>query len=188
MTDEASESLLCFKRAGADGILTYFALKLRSCSYQNHNAKLAKNTEFTHSLTMEQRKPIFDNMPLRLRMTRASSCAYIEGNIEQRLAVDLADHPHAHDQLAAAGFRRVENWVYKPVCQTCQACMPIRIDCLNFRAGRNLSRIFKSNQDLTRTISTKQVNQDHYILFQEYLTHRHEDGQMSAMNFKNFQI
>lgn len=135
---------------------------------------------------MEQRKPIFEHMPLRLRMTRASNCAYIEGNIEQRLAVDVTEHPEAHDQLAAAGFRRVENWVYKPVCQTCQACMPIRIDCINFRAGRNLSRIFKSNQDLTRSISTKQVNQDHYILFQEYLTHRHEDGQMAAMNFQEF--
>ena len=135
---------------------------------------------------MEQRKPIFEQMPLRLRMTRASNCAYIEGNIEQRLAVDVADHPHTHDQLASAGFRRVENWVYKPVCQHCQACMPIRIDCVNFRAGRNLSRIYKSNQDLTRSVTTKQVNQDHYILFQEYLTHRHEDGQMAAMNFQEF--
>lgn len=135
---------------------------------------------------MDQRKPSFDQKPLRMRMTRANPCAYIEGNIEQRLALDLTQDPSAHDKLAMAGFRRVENWAYKPVCQKCQACMPIRIDCRNFRSGRNLSRIYKSNQDLTRTINTTQVTQEHYILFQEYLTNRHEDGQMAAMSFQEF--
>lgn len=135
---------------------------------------------------MEQRKPQFDQKPLRMRMTRANACAYIDGNVEQRLALDLTENPEAHDKLAMAGFRRVENWAYKPVCQKCQACMPIRIDCEGFHSGRNLSRIYKSNQDLTRTISTKHVNQDHYILFQEYLTNRHEDGQMAAMSFQEF--
>ena len=135
---------------------------------------------------MEQRKPLFDQKPLRLRMTRANACAYIEGNVEQRLALDLTENPDAHDQLAMAGFRRVENWAYKPVCQKCQACMPIRIDCVNHRSGRNLSRIYKSNQDLRRSVSTKEVGEDHYILFQEYLTNRHEDGQMAAMSFQEF--
>ena len=135
---------------------------------------------------MEQRKPLFDHKPLRMRMTRANACAYIDGNVEQRLALDLTENPQAHDKLAMAGFRRVENWAYKPVCQKCQACMPIRIDCDSFISGRNLSRIYKSNQDLTRIVSTKQVNQDHYILFQEYLTNRHEDGQMAAMSFQEF--
>ena len=135
---------------------------------------------------MDQRKPTFEQQPLRMRMTRANPCAYIEGNVEQRLALDLTENPEAHDKLAMAGFRRVENWAYKPVCMSCQACMPIRIDCQNFRSGRNLSRIYKSNQDLTRSVSTKQVNQDHYILFQEYLTRRHEDGQMAAMSFTEF--
>jgi len=113
---------------------------------------------------MDQRKPTFEQQPLRMRMTRANPCAYIEGNVEQRLALDLTESPEAHDKLAMAGFRRVENWAYKPVCMSCQACMPIRIDCQNFRSGRNL----------------------HYILFQEYLTNRHEDGQMAAMGFQEF--
>ena len=135
---------------------------------------------------MDQSKAVFENHPLRLRMTRTHDCAYISGNREQRLALDLTDNPDIHDKLARAGFRRVENWAYRPVCQQCQACLPIRIDCKNFRAGRNLLRIHKSNQDLTRHLSTKQVTQDHYILFQEYLTHRHEDGQMAAMSFHEF--
>ncbi len=135
---------------------------------------------------MEQRKPLFDQKPLRMRMTRANPCAYIEGNVEQRLALDLKENPEAHDKLAMAGFRRVENWAYKPVCQKCQACMPIRIDCAQFKSGRNLSRIYKSNQDLRRSLSTSQVNDEHYILFQEYLTNRHEDGQMAAMSFQEF--
>ena len=135
---------------------------------------------------MEQRKPLFDQKPLRMRMTRANACAYIEGNVEQRLALDLTESPETHDKLALAGFRRVENWAYKPVCQKCQACMPIRIDCKNHQSGRNLLRIYKSNQDLTRHVSTNPVTQEHYILFQEYLMNRHEDGQMAAMSYQEF--
>ena len=135
---------------------------------------------------MDQSKPHFDRLPLRMRMTRSHECAYIEGNKEQRLALDLATQPDAHDQLAMAGFRRVENWAYKPVCMHCQACMPIRVDCKAFRAGKSLSRIYKSNQDLQRSLTKGRVGDEHYILFQEYLTHRHEDGQMAAMSFQEF--
>lgn len=135
---------------------------------------------------MDQSKPQFDQIPLRMRMTRSHDCAYIEGNQEQRLAIDLSEDPEAHDKLALAGFRRVENWAYKPVCHSCQACLPLRVNCTRFRSGRNLSRIHKSNQDLTRSITDGAVTSEHYILFQEYLTRRHEDGQMSAMSFHEF--
>ena len=135
---------------------------------------------------MEQSRNALSHFPLRMRMTRSHDCAYIDGLQEQRLALDLTENPALHDQLALAGFRRVENWAYKPVCHSCQACTPIRIICNQHRAGKNLSRIYKSNQDLTRHISSRQVTDEHYILFQEYLLQRHEDGHMAAMSFQEF--
>ena len=63
---------------------------------------------------MDQTSRIFPVLPLRLRVTRPQPCAYLAGQQEQRLAGDISARPEEHDSLAEAGFRRVENWVYKP--------------------------------------------------------------------------
>ena len=135
---------------------------------------------------MKQDGQIFNDLPLRLRLTRSHACAYLEGRQERRLAADITQHGGAHDQLAEAGFRRIENWVYRPACEACQACIPIRVNAKDFRMSRNLSRIWRTNQDLTRTPSSRLVGQSHYQLFLDYLNSRHQDGQMASMSFDEF--
>ena len=135
---------------------------------------------------MDQSSDIFLPTPLILRLTRTHECAYLPGKIEQRLAADISNHSEHHDKLARAGYRRVENWVYKPACKSCQACLPIRIDASRHQLSRNLQRIWRSNQDLQRVGTSKSVGEEHYKLFIEYLTQRHQDGQMAAMSFEEF--
>ena len=135
---------------------------------------------------MDQAKSIFNNLPLRLRVTRSQKCAYILDQTEQRLATDISEHPETHDRLAETGFRRVENWVYKPACPTCNACQPIRVKAEQFKPSRNIARIQATNRDLRRNLSTGRLGLDHYDVFQSYLGQRHEDGQMSSMSFDEF--
>lgn len=135
---------------------------------------------------MDQSADIFLPKPLNLRLTRSHECAYLPGRSEQRLAADISRHPDHHDQLAKAGYRRVENWVYKPACKGCQACIPIRIDAAGHQMSRNLRRISRSNQDLQRFGGNSNITEEHYQLFIDYLTRRHQDGQMAAMRFDEF--
>ena len=65
---------------------------------------------------MNQDKRILHLPPLQMRLSMRSDCPYISGRTEQRVAVDISENPSLHDELARAGFRRVENWAYKPVC------------------------------------------------------------------------
>ncbi len=115
-----------------------------------------------------------------------SNCPYIRGQTEQRIAVDISNDPQCHDGLAAAGFRRVENWVYRPACPQCNACLPWRVDVANFNPSRNMSRIIKKNRDLTRHIASPNPSDDHYRLFKTYVTSRHDDGQMAQMDKYDF--
>ena len=115
-----------------------------------------------------------------------SSCPYIKGQTEQRIAVDISNDPQCHDGLAAAGFRRVENWVYRPACPQCNACLPWRVDVANFMPSRNMSRIIKKNRDLTRHVASPIPSDDHYRLFKTYVTRRHDDGQMAQMDQLEF--
>ncbi|MGB2436991.1 MAG: hypothetical protein ACPH98_05425, partial [Candidatus Puniceispirillales bacterium] len=76
---------------------------------------------------MNNRNDITFTDPLVMRITRPSPCSYLTGRVEQRLAADISSQPDNHDDLAKAGFRRVENWVYRPICAHCNACKPLRI-------------------------------------------------------------
>ena len=135
---------------------------------------------------MDQTSRIFPVLPLRLRVTRQQPCAYLPDQQEQRLAGDISARPEEHDSLAEVGFRRVENWVYKPACQHCQACQPIRVVTSNFQLSRNQKRIMAKNRDLTRSVNDGTLSLEHYDIFQRYLGQRHEDWQMASMSFDEF--
>ena len=55
-----------------------------------------------------------------------------------------------------------------------------------FKPSRNIARIQAKNRDLRRNLSAGRLGLDHYDVFQSYLGHRHEDGQMSSMSFDEF--
>jgi len=135
---------------------------------------------------MDQDKRLHRSKPLAMRLSMRSACPYIAGKTEQRIAVDIDFQPSVHDSLARAGFRRVENWVYKPACPNCTACMAWRVDVRAFKPSRNMSRIKNLNLDLTRTIGEARPTDEHYRLFKAYVTSRHDDGQMARMDRDDF--
>ena len=137
-------------------------------------------------MSMDQDKRLHRKLPLAMRLSMKSNCPYIKGQTEQRIAVDISNDPQCHDGLAAAGFRRVENWVYRPACPQCNACLPWRVDVANFTPSRNMSRIIRNNRDLTRHIASPAPSDDHYRLFKTYVTSRHDEGQMSQMSQQDF--
>ncbi len=135
---------------------------------------------------MDQDKRLHRRIPLAMRLSMQSDCPYIEGQIEQRIAVDISNDPQCHDGLATAGFRRVENWVYRPACPQCNACLPWRVYVPGFTPSGNMIRIIKKNSDLKRRVAKPTPSDDHYRLFKTYVTSRHNDGQMAQMDQCDF--
>lgn len=136
---------------------------------------------------MDLRNKISIDIPLEFRITRPVDCPYIDGLMEQRLAADIDGYASHHNTLAKAGFRRVENWVYKPICSGCSACLPLRIPSGNLKSGtlqisRNQRRVINRNSDLVRRILPNHSRPEHYELFTNYLNSRHHDGQMADMD------
>lgn len=140
---------------------------------------------------MNNRNDISFTNPLVMRVTRPSPCSYLQGRVEQRLAADIATQPDSHDDLAKAGFRRVENWVYRPICAHCQACKPLRIPSGNPAAGKleltkSQRRVIRKNAHITRDLLHNRCFDEHYALFQRYLNSRHGDGQMADMDKNSY--
>ncbi|MGB4342100.1 MAG: arginyltransferase [Moraxellaceae bacterium] len=112
--------------------------------------------------------------------TTAHACSYLPGkqavtlfadpktNMDRRLYTDLSD----------LGFRRSGNYVYRPHCGSCQACVAIRIPVDRFEPNRQQLRVWKKNQDLNVLVCDARFREEHYELYEHYINARHYDGDM----------
>jgi hypothetical protein len=62
-------------------------------------------------------------------LTAPSPCPYLEGQSERKVFTHLVGEkaPEFNDLLTQGGFRRSQNIAYRPACETCRACVSVRI-------------------------------------------------------------
>lgn len=132
----------------------------------------------------------FNVQPLTyFNMSWAAPCPYLPGQTEQMIFTDLshAEEPHLlHDWLSRNGFRRSQGIAYKPNCQNCNACVPVRISLADFVMSRSLKRVTRRNRNLTVKALPARALGDHYALFRRYIRSRHGGGGMAHMGYNDF--
>lgn len=113
-------------------------------------------------------------------ITPEHTCSYLQDKQAITLFADphFSMNRHIYTQLADNGFRRSGEYLYKPYCNNCQACIPVRIPVRSFSMHRNQSRIWKQNQDLEVTCHSPVYKQSHFDLYRRYLHARHKGGGM----------
>ena len=62
-------------------------------------------------------------------LTAPSPCPYVDGQFERKVFTHLVGDkaPEMNDLLTQGGFRRSQNIAYRPACETCRACVSVRI-------------------------------------------------------------
>ena len=127
--------------------------------------------------------------PLRFfRTTPAMRCPYLPDRIEVKLLTELGG-PDAlvdHDRFTDAGFRRSHQFIYKPLCPSCQACVPVRIPVEDFAPSRAQRRNLRDNEAIFATVVPAAVTSEQFRLFAAYLHARHDDGDMADMGFEDY--
>lgn len=94
--------------------------------------------------------------------------------------------PELNDLLTQGGFRRSQNIAYRPACESCRACVSVRILAHEFQPTRNMRRVQKRNDDLIGTPVPAEPTNEQYSLFRTYLDARHQRGGMSDMTALDF--
>ncbi len=132
-------------------------------------------------------KPV--NIP-RFYVTSPSPCPYLAGREERKIFARLSgdDPSRLHDALADMGFRRSQNIAYRPACIGCNACTSARVPVADFNPGKNLTRISKRNRDLRLGFGGTTATIEQYHLLRRYLSIRHGDGGMAAMDAFDYQM
>jgi arginine-tRNA-protein transferase len=115
-------------------------------------------------------------------------CPYVQGRTERKVVTEITgpDADALHDRLSRAGFRRSHNIAYAPVCPSCSACVPIRIDTRVFEPDRGLRRVSRSNEGTEGFEVPARATAEQFSLFQRYQQARHGDGDMATMSFYDY--
>lgn len=132
----------------------------------------------------------FDPNRLQFYVTVPSPCPYLPDRLERKIftQLDPLSGPHLNDYLTHSGFRRSQNVIYRPACESCSACKSLRVHADKFAPTKNMRRILNRDSDLTREICEPFATQEQYALLQRYLQDRHPDGGMTEMDFARYEI
>ncbi len=121
-----------------------------------------------------------DLAAVKFFITPLHKCSYLP----RQDAITLFADPKAevnqnlYSDLSEMGFRRSGNYLYRPHCRQCAACIPVRIPCNAFSPSRKQKRVIKKNADLNITAVDPVYSDEHYQLYQNYIEQKHRDGDM----------
>lgn len=127
-------------------------------------------------------------MTYRFYSTELGPCPYLPDRHERRLvALVEGERGNARlDLLTAAGFRRAQGFLYKPVCPGCDACVPVRIVVEGFAPGRSFRKILARNRAVAVAERPPVSTDEQFALFKRYLLGRHAAGGMARMDREAF--
>ena len=107
-------------------------------------------------------------------------CSYLESKEARTVFIDPSATVTMRDYgvLLEAGFRRSGENIYRPACEKCKQCIPLRIPVKDFKPNRSQRRTYKANQNLNVNIIDNDYKDEHYSLYRLYMQHRHPGGGM----------
>lgn len=114
---------------------------------------------------------------LQFYVTTPYACGYIAKNLAQSLiaAPYAMVDAKVYSQLIKQGFRRSGKFAYRPHCENCNACVPVRLILDQFKPTRSQKRAHKQHADLTATIFPVNFQQEHFELYTQYQILRHPE-------------